>query len=147
MRKLHASKESNPSKEAKQRKLAEGTQKKVAAVLTPAQRKKLDEMTRARVKTRSQPSANNPSGQPRHRMSFADAMQKKLSRVKLTSTQKTKTDAILKDFSKRHTAIRNDQKLDPAKLRAKSNDLKGQTMKKIEAVLTPAQRKEFAKSL
>ena len=46
MRRLHASKESNQSKQTKQRKLAEDTQKKVAAVLTPAQRKKLDEMSR-----------------------------------------------------------------------------------------------------
>lgn len=154
MRKLAASKESDKTKQTKMRTLMGETQRKFLAVLTPAQKQKYAQMmqkaqTAARSQQRKAPTVrgNSPQPQPANRMTFAEAMAKRLSRVKLTSQQKTKTDAILKDFAKKHAANKKDSKLDPAKKRAKADALKGEAMQKINAVLTASQRAAFEKGL
>jgi Spy/CpxP family protein refolding chaperone len=154
MRKLHASKESDKSKNTKMRALVVEAQSKILAVFTPEQKKKYTQMIQqAQASARPRPanapavSGKSPQPHPADRMTFAEAMAKKLSRLKLSSQQKAKTDAILKDFVKKHAANKKDPKLDPTKKRAKADALKGEAMKKIDAVLTPSQRAAFKKGL
>lgn len=64
-------------------------------------------------------------------------------KLKLTPTQKTKIEAIMNDTRKKFEALRN-QKLTEDQRRTKFRTLRDDQMKKIDAVLTAAQRKQLA---
>lgn len=149
MKKVAASKATDKEKRTRMAAIGVDGQKKFMAVLTSAQRKKLQDTMHAQMEPaqRHGPGPHKVQLQPvQQKVSFADAMQRKLGRLKLTETQKTKTDAIMKDFVKKHTALKHDPKIG-ANRREKANELKGQTIAKIKAVLTPSQIKEFEKRL
>ncbi|MFN8138747.1 MAG: hypothetical protein U0R49_02995 [Fimbriimonadales bacterium] len=63
-------------------------------------------------------------------------------KLKLSPTQKTKIEAIMNDTRKKFEALRN-QKLTEDQRRTKFKTLRDDQMKKIDAVLTAAQRKQL----
>lgn len=138
MGKIAASKLSSDQKRMRAEKLQKAAQAKVLALLTPAQRKKLDEMTRPKPTP-----AVATAPHPENRMTFADAIQAALGDLKLSKDQARKSDAIIKDFRKRHAALKQSSTLAPPARKEKADALKSETVSKLNAILTPAQQKQF----
>ncbi|RYG66990.1 hypothetical protein EON80_14430 [bacterium] len=101
------------------------TKQKTLAVLTPAQRKKAEDLQKSR----------RPRREPRMTRRFDDEL-------KLTPAQKQKIDAIMKGMRPKFDALSQNTSLSREERTGRMRALAGDARKKIDAVLTPEQRKK-----
>lgn len=139
MRKIHASKESDEAKRRKMDAMQTESRKKVNAVLTPAQRKKLEQM----IESRRPMGPGFRPGEMRRGPGFANRVRFVLQDLKLTQTQKSKTDAALTDFEKKADAIKSDPKNTREQRLQKMDALRRATLAKVSAALNADQQKKL----